>query len=340
LKVVGRHDGMVVKKGGTMFRFVAGMLALIFVVGGAFAQGPVDWPVRPLRLVVPFAAGSGSDVIARLVAQRLGERLGQQVIVDNRVGGSSIIGTTAVANAARDGYTLGLANTTSHAAAPALVATNSFDPVKDFAPVSMIGSAPFVLLASTKGPIKSMRDLIALAKAKPTMLSYGSAGPGTLSHLAGALFERMAGVKMTHVPYRGTEQSMFDLIEGRIDVLFGTIAPTLSHIREGNLRALAITGERRNETLPDVVTLAEKELPGYEAALWTAIVLPAGVAPGIVARLNREIVAVVSSPEMQEALKKQGVEPQTGTPDALADRIRGDVRKWHDIILKAGLREK
>lgn len=326
-----------------MFRFSVAVLASIFTFGGACAQsasGDVNWPIRPIRLIVPFAAGSGSDVIARIVARTLGERLGQQVVVENRVGGSSIIGTDAVAKAARDGYTMGLANTTSHAAAPALVGTNSFDPVKDFAPVSMIGSSPFVLLTSAKGPIKSIRDLITLAKAKPTALSYGSAGPGTLSHLAGVLFEKMADVKMTHVPYRGTEQSMFDLMEGRIEVLFGTIAPTLAHVREGSLRALATTGEKRNDALPDVPTLAESNLPGYEAALWTAIVLPAGVAPGIVARLNREIVAAVKLPETQAALKKQGVEPETGSPDALAERIRGDVKKWHDVIAKAGLREK
>lgn len=326
-----------------MTRLACVLLASILMTGLATAQpvsGEAKWPTRPIRLIVPFSAGSGSDTIARIVAQKLGERLGQQVVVENRVGGSTIVGTDAVARAQPDGYTLGLANTTSHAAAPALAASPSFDPVKDFTPVAMIGSAPFVLLTAGNSPSTTVRDLIAQAKAKPGALSYGSAGPGTLSHLAGALFEKMADVKLTHVPYRGTEQSVFDLMGGRIEVLFGTIAPSLAHIRDGKLRALATTGDKRNAMLPDVETMAEAGLTGYEAALWTALVLPAGVPPDIAARLNRELVAIVNAPDTQDALKKQGVEPETGPSAALSTRIKGDAEKWRDLIVKAGLRQQ
>ena len=197
-------------------------------------------------MIVPFSAGSSSDTIARIVAVKMGERLGQQVVVENRVGGSTIIGTDAVAKSAPDGYTLVLANTTTHAASAALNATLPFDPVKDFAPVAMIGVSPFVLIGATQVAAPTLKDFVALAKAKPGSLSYASAGTGTLAHLAGELFKRKAGVDVTHVPYRGSAQSMIDLMQGRIDLSVSTIPPTLQHIREGKLRALATMSEKRN----------------------------------------------------------------------------------------------
>lgn len=305
----------------------------------AGAQGDGRWPTeRPIRLIVPFQAGSSSDTIARIVGQKLSERLGQQIVVDNRVGASSIIGTEAVARAQPDGYTIGLANTTTHASAVALSATPPFDPVKDFTPVVMIGSSPFVLLAAPKLPAASIAELVALAKAQAGKLSYASAGPASMSHLAGTLFETMAGVRLIHVPYRGTAQSVVDLMENRIELLFGTIAPSLAHIRNGKMRALATTGERRNTMLPEVPTMAEAGLAGYEAALWTALVLPAGASAGIVARLNREVVTIVNTAETRDALDKQGVVVEAGTPAALAARIRDDLKKWSDLIASAGIR--
>jgi tripartite-type tricarboxylate transporter receptor subunit TctC len=329
-----------------MRRSVLGLItaacAAVAAAGTAHAQatGDANWPDRPIRLIIPFQAGSSSDVIGRIVAQRLSERLGQQIVVDNRVGGGSIVGTDAVAHAAPDGYTLGLANTSTHASAYGLTPNLPYDPVRDFAPVAMIGSAPFVVLASPKLQANTMAEVIALAKARPGSLSYASAGLATMAHLSGALFEKMADVQLVHVPYRGTGQSMFDIMEGRVDLLFGTIAPSLPHVREGKLRALATTGARRNPALPNVPTMAEAGLPGYESALWTAIVLPAGAPPAIVARLNREIVAIVRSTEAQEALDKQGVEVDPGTPEALAGRIREDVAKWRGIIQSAGISAK
>jgi tripartite-type tricarboxylate transporter receptor subunit TctC len=214
----------------------------------------------------------------------------------------------------------------------------SYDPVKDFAPVSMVGSSPFLLALYPGVAAKTVPELIALAKAKPRAMNYASAGPATLAHLSGALFEKMANIELTHVPYRGTAQSTLDLLEGRVEMQFGTIPPTLAHVRAGRLRALAVTGAVRNAALPDVPTIAESGLPGYESSLWQAIVLPAATAPAIVARLNRAVTLVLNDPDVKDALAKQGVETEPGTPEALAARIRDDVKKWREVITSAGVR--
>jgi len=301
------------------------------------AASEARWPERPIRLIVPFTPGSSSDIVARLVAQKLGEQLSQQIFIDNRVGASGNVGTEAVAHAEPDGYSLGLANTTTHAVAASLAAL-PYVPVKDFAPVSMLGHSPFLLALYPGVPVKTVQDLIALAKAKPRALNYASAGPATLAHLSGALFEKMAHIELTHVPYRGTAQSTLDLLEGRVEMQFGTIPPTLSHIRAGKLRALAVTGAARNPTLPDVPTIAESGLPGYECSLWQAIVAPAGTPAAIVARLNRAIAAGLRDPEVQAAFAKNGVEPEPSSPEALAARIRDDLAKWREVIASAGIR--
>ena len=285
---------------------------------------------------MPFTAGSSSDTVARIVGQKLGERLGQQLVVENRVGGGGTIGTDLVARADPDGYVLGLANTSTHAVA-ASTGNISYDPVKDFAPVAMLGDSPFLLALYPGLPVRSVQDLIALAKSKPHALNYASAGPATLAHLSGALFEKMARIELTHVPYRGTAQSTVDLMEGRVEMQFGTIPPTLVHVRAGKLRALAVTGATRNPTLPDVPTIAESGLPGYELSLWQAIVAPADTPPAIVARLNREVIAVLGDPDVRAAFAKHGVDALPGSPDALAARIRDDVRKWRDVVVGAGI---
>ncbi|HEX9466617.1 MAG TPA: tripartite tricarboxylate transporter substrate binding protein [Alphaproteobacteria bacterium] len=312
------------------------MAALALGAPEALAQE--SWPAKPIHFIVPFQAGSSSDTIARIVAQPLSERLGQQIVVEDRVGGSGIVGTEAVARARPDGYTIGLANTSTHAAVVALNPSLPFDPVKDFTPVALIGSAPFALMASPTVPAHTVSGLIALARAKPFGVTYASAGQGTLSHLAAALFEKMAEVQLTHVAYRGTSQSSLDLMEGRVDLLFGTIAPSLASVRAGKIQALATTGEQRNPMLPDVPTVAESGLAGYEAALWTAIVLPAGTPPGIVTRLHQEIVAAVKTPAAQAALRQQGVDAETSTPAALATRIKTDVEKWQGVVTAAGIK--
>jgi tripartite-type tricarboxylate transporter receptor subunit TctC len=314
------------------------LLASLVAIGGAQAQsGDGRWPERPIRLIVPFTAGSSSDIVARIVAQKLAERLGQQIVVENRFGASGNVGTEAIARADADGYTIGVANTSTHAVSASLAAL-AYDPIRDFAPVSMLGSSPFVLALYPGVPARSVQDLIALAKAKPRVLNYASAGPATLAHLAGALFEKMAGIELTHVPYRGTAQSTLDLLEGRVEMQFGTIPPTLTHIRAGKLRALAVTGAARNAALPDVPTIAESGLPGYECTLWQAMVAPAATPAAIVARLNREVTAVLEDPEVRAAFAKQGVEPEPGPPEALGARIRAELAKWREVIGSTGIR--
>jgi tripartite-type tricarboxylate transporter receptor subunit TctC len=297
----------------------------------AFAQ----WPDRPIKLIVPFAAGSSSDTIARIIGAKLGERLGQQIVVENRVGGSTVIGTDAVAKSAPDGYTLGLANTTTHAASAALNANLPFDPVKDFIPVAMIGSSPFVLISAPQVPAATLAEFVALAKSKPGVLSYASAGTGTLAHLAGELFKRQAGVDVTHVPYRGTAQSTTDLMQGRIELSVSTIPPTLQHVREGKLRALATMDGKRNAMLPDTPTLAEAGVPGCEAGLWTAVVAPAGTPAAIVKRLNEAVLAVAAADDVQRAMKIQGVDPEPGSPESVSERIKADIVKWKEVVAAA-----
>ena len=326
-----------------MTQIAFALLAALLSVGAASAQPAADsqWPKeRPIRLIVPFQPGSSSDVIARIVSQRLAERLGQQIVVDNRVGASATLGSEAVARAEPDGYTIGLANTTTHASATAMQAKPAYDPVKDFTPVVLIGSSPMVILATPKLAAQNIQELLALAKAKPGTLNYASAGPGSIAHLTGALLEKMGNVRMTHVPYRGTAQSVIDLMEGRIELLMGTIAPSLAHIRDGKMRALATTGAKRNAQLPDVPTVAESGLAGYEAGLWSAFVLPAKAPAAVVARLNREVIAVVNAPETRAALDKQGVVVETSTPEELGALIRNDVTRWSAIIREAGISPK
>jgi len=320
-------------------RMMRALLLGFMVVIGVTPAAQAQWPDRPIKLIVPFSAGSSSDIIARVVAAKVGERLGQQIVVDNRVGGSTIIGTDAVAKAAPDGTTFGLANTTTHAASAALSVSLPFDPVKDFAPVAMIGSSPLVLIGAMQLPASTLSEVMALAKTKPGALSYASAGTGTLAHLAGELFKRKANVEITHVPYRGSAQSMLDLMQGRIDLSVSTIPPTLPHIREGKLRALATMSERRNGMLPDIPTVAEAGVPGCEAALWTAIVAPANTPPEIVTRFNEAVLAAMAAPDVQQALKVQGVDPEPGPPQAVAARIAADIVKWREVVAAAKITE-
>jgi tripartite-type tricarboxylate transporter receptor subunit TctC len=318
-----------------MLRLLSALASIAAAIAFSHGAAKAQWPDRPIRLIVPFSAGSSSDTIGRLIAIKLGERLGQQVLVDNRVGGSTIIGTDAVAKAAPDGYTLGLANTTTHAASAALTPSLPFDPVKDFTPVAMIGTSPFVLVGAPQLTSTTLKEFIMLARAQPGKLSYASAGTGTLAHLAGELFKSKAGVEVTHVPYRGSAQSMLDLMQGRIELSVSTIPPTLQAIREGKLRGLATMSEKRNEALPDMPTAAEAGVPGCEAALWTALMVPASVPPDIVKRLTEATLAVVKTRDVQTLLRLQGVDPEPGPPQAVTAQIQKDIVKWRNVVVSA-----
>jgi tripartite-type tricarboxylate transporter receptor subunit TctC len=317
-----------------MGRMAFALLTMLLSAQAAAAQSV--WPERPIHLIVPFPAGSSSDIVARVVAKGLSERLGQQFVVENRPGASGNVGTEAVAHAAADGYTLGLANT-SFTLSPSLMAKPTYDPVKDVAPISMIGASPFVLASYPGLPIRNVRELIAKAKAEPGKLTFAEAGPATLANLAGVLFAKMAAIELTPVSYRGTEQEVLDIIQGRVDMQFATIPPTLSLIREGKVLALAVTGAQRSAVLADVPTVAESGIPGYESVLWQALYAPAGTPAAIVSRLNSEMNVILREGAAVDALAKLGVEAQPGTQQQLADRISGDLKKWHDVIVSAGI---
>jgi tripartite-type tricarboxylate transporter receptor subunit TctC len=316
------------------------LLAFSLIADDAGAQtgsAGGGWPARPIKLVVPFPAGSSTDVIARIVGQMLAPRIGQAIVIENRVGASGMIGAEVVARAAPDGYTLGLASTSTHALAPSLSASLRYDPIRDFAPVAMIGSSPYVMVTYPGLETRTVPDFIALAKAKPGKLGFGSAGPGSLAHLAGALFANMAGAQLIHVPYKSSAESVTDLMAGRLDMQFSTIPPTLPLIRSGQMRALATTGAKRTAVLPELPTVAETGLPGYEAVLWIALVMPAAVPQAVVARLNRELTAVLDQPEAKAALTAQGMDTEPGSPDALRARIASDIEKWRSVVARAGI---
>jgi tripartite-type tricarboxylate transporter receptor subunit TctC len=315
-------------------RFVS-LVVLLMLTGAAQAQ---NWPDKPVRVIVPFPAGASSDVVGRILLQKVGTRLGQQFVIENRAGASGNIGADAIAKAAPDGYTLGIVTGSTQSVAPSLNAKLPYDPIKDFTPVTLIGDSPYVLVVHPGLPAKSVGELIALAKAKPGSLNYGSAGLASLAHLASTLFANLAGVDITHVPYKSSAQSVVDMIGGRLEMQFATIAPVLSNITAGQLRPLATTGRKRVAALPEIPTMAEAGVPGYEASLWMAFVMPAGVPEPIVTRLNAELNAVMKEPETIAAMQAQGFEPDPSTPQAVIERTTSEIVKWKDVITKANIK--
>ena len=290
-----------------MVRIAFAGLLLIGVAGQLCAQTAPStapaaslWPDRPIRFIVPFPAGATTDVAARIVAQRLGDRLGQAVVIENCVGANGNLGAEAVAKSAPDGYTIGLATATTHAIAPSLVTSLRYDPLKDFAFISMIGTTPYALVVWPGVPVKSVAELVAYARSHPGQLAYSSIGPSSLADLSAQLFATTLGVEFTHVPYRSATQAVVDLVEGRIQLQFGLLNASLNAVREGKLRALAVTSARRSDDLPDVPTVAEAAIPGYDASLWMAIVMPSGVPVPIAERMRRELHAVLEEPEIPQ----------------------------------------
>ena len=323
-----------------MIRISLALLAAAFISTAAQAQGtsPSTWPGKPIRLIAPFPPASTSDVIGRVLGQKMSQRLGQPVVVDNRVGASGNIGADAIAKAAPDGYTIGIVTSSTHAVAVSLTSKLTYDPLKDFTPIAMLANSPYALVLYPGVPAKDIKELIALAKAKPGALNYGSAGPASLAHLAAALFANLTDTQLTHVPYKSSSQSVIDLISGRLEMQFATIAPTLANIRAGQLRALAVTGRTRSDALPDVPTMDEAGVKGYEATLWFALMAPAGLPAAIATKLNQETADILNSAEMKETLAQQGFVPDPAAPDALTAQIRGDIAKWRDVIAKAGIK--
>jgi len=311
--------------------------SLFFPMLTANAALAQTYPAKPVRLIVPFPPGSATDAAARLVAGRLSDALGQSVVVDNRAGASGNIGVELGARAVADGYTLSLGTTSTHAVGPGTNPRLPYDPVRDFAPISLLGSSPYVLAVHTSVAATNLRDFIALAKSKPGEIRYASAGNTSLAHLAGELFSGMAGVKLNHIPYKSSALSVVDLLAGRIELQFGSISPTLPHIRSNRLRALAVTGATRLAALAETPTVIESGLRGYEVTLWFGILAPAKTPSAIIARLNRDLVATINTPEVRDALLAQGVQPGAGTPAAFAGLIQRELEKWRGVAKAAGI---
>ena len=321
--------------------FAAAAAALLATAGNAIGQSAGDagsWPQRPVKWIVPFPAGSQVDVVARVIETRLSQRLGQPLIIDNRSGASGSIGVDAVAKSAPDGGTIGLVTVTTHAVAPNLGRKLPYDVLLDFAPVGMIGSTPYALVVYPGLDVKTVAEFVALAKAKPGSITYGSAGPASMAHLAAALFAYRAGLDIVHLPYRSTAHAVTDIVTGRIQMQFATIAPTSQLLQTGQLRALAISSAKRSVALPDLPTMAETGLTGFDAALWFALVMPARTPPDIVTRLNRDLAYVLAMPDVVQSLLQQGVETDPGTPEQLTARIKQDLATWKELIEQARIR--
>ena len=312
----------------------AAMLACAALATPAFAQPA--YPSKPVRIISIFAPGGGNDVICRLVAQQLTERLKQQVIVENRVGANGIVGTEAVARAAPDGYTFTLIPS-GHTVNASMYKKLPFDSLKDFTPITLAGSGPLVLAVHPSLPVKNVKDPIALAKSRPGQLTYVSSGIGASGHLAGALFDTMTGTKMEHIPYKGMSLAVSDLMGGQVSMTFGTSLSVIPHVRTGRLRALAVTGAQRSPALPGLPTIAESGVLGYEAGLWYGFVGPARMPPEIVQRLNAEIVAILAQPDTREKLASQGLDARSSTPEEFARIIASDIVRWAAVVQKLGL---
>ena len=295
-----------------------------------------NYPTKPIRLVVPFPAGGTTDILARAAAQKLSEALGQQVVVDNRPGAGGNIGADIVAKSAPDGYTLLMGTVGTHAINPSLYTKMPYDHFKDFVPVVLVAGVPNVLVVTPSLPVNSVQDLIKLAKDKPGQINFASSGSGTSIHLSGELFKTMTGVEMTHVPYKGSSPALTDLMGGQVQLMFDNLPSALPQIRGGKLRALAVTSTKRAPALPDVPTMAESGLPGFEASSWFGVLAPAGTPPAVVTRINTEINKWLQSPEAREQLLGQGAEAAGGSPQQFVAHIRAETEKWAKVVKASG----
>jgi tripartite-type tricarboxylate transporter receptor subunit TctC len=314
-------------------RRIAVAVALALLATSAPAQ---DYPGRPITLIVPYAAGGGNDVMARIVAERMSRTLGQQIVIENKGGAGGSIATRQIAKAAPDGYTLGLGGTGTLAINPTLYPNVGYDPRRDFAPVGLIASSALVVLVNPSVAARSVGELIALGKREPGKLNYASAGAGSGIHLGSELFATMAGVSLTHIPYKGSSPALTDLIGGHVAIYFSSLPPAIALVREGKVRALAVTGPKRSESFPALPTVAEAALPGYEAVLHYGIVAPAGTPRAIVDKLNAALNAALAESEVRARIVADGAEPLPGTPEDYAADIDREETKWSKIVKLSG----
>ncbi|MEQ1775096.1 MAG: tripartite tricarboxylate transporter substrate binding protein [Burkholderiales bacterium] len=302
----------------------------------AFAQPA--YPAKAIRFIVPFPPGGGTDIGTRIIAQKLAERFNQQVLVDNRGGAAGIIGTELAAKSPPDGYTIMMGNIGTHAINPSLYSKLPYDPVRDFVPITQAAGLPLFALAHPSLPVKSAKALIALAKSQPGNLNYSSSGAGGSMHVAAELFQSMAGVKLTHVPYKGGGPAVTDLIAGQVSLSFATVLETSQHVKGGRLRPLAVTSAGRSVAFPEIPTMAESALPGYESISWLGVFAPAGTSRDIVTRLNTEIVRILGLPDVKERLLGQGAEPIANTSERFAAVQKADIAKYSKLMKESGVK--
>jgi tripartite-type tricarboxylate transporter receptor subunit TctC len=316
------------------------MLKALLVAGALLAGSLPAWaqpyPNRPLRIVVPFPPGGGTDIGTRIVAQKLQEAWGQAVIVENKPGAAGIVGTELTAKSAPDGYTFMMGNIGTHAINVSLYKKLAYDPVRDFAPVSMVADLPLLLLVHPSVPANSVKELIALAKSQPGKLNFSSSGAGGSMHVAAELFKSMTGVDMVHIPYKGGAPAVADLLSGQVALSFSTVLETIQHVKAGKVRALAVTNDHRSIALPDLPTIAEAGLPGYQSISWLALFAPAGTPKDIVNKVSAESVRILKLPDVKERLLAQGAEPIGSTPEQLATILSADIAKYAKVIRESG----
>jgi tripartite-type tricarboxylate transporter receptor subunit TctC len=330
--VTGKHGRL-----RRALRLIPLVLGVVLAPGPAGAQAPDSWPSRPIRFILPFPPGGGTDILGRLIAERLTANLGQPVVTENRGGAGGNVGAEAAAKSAPDGYTIVLV-APSLTISPSLYSKLNYDPVKDFAPVSLVATVPNVMVTNPAVPANTLAEFIRLAKSKPGEMNFGSGGSGTSNHLAGELFNIVAGVKLVHVPYKGVNLAMNDVLSGRIQLVVIGIPATVPNIKAGKLRALALVAPRRSPVLPDVPTVAEAGLPNFEVTTWYGILAPAGTPKAIVVRLNAELAKIMHSPELKERLDALATDPVTSTPEEFAGLIKREIAKWREVVREAGLK--
>ena len=317
-------------------RCLAFALALATTLAGSATRAD-DYPSRPIRLIVPYAAGGGADSVARIVARRVSETIGQAIVIENRGGAGSIIGTDLVNKSDPDGYTLLLGQSGPISINPAIYKKLPYDPVKDFAPISMTTAYPYIMVVNPKLGVKTLKEFVALAKSKPGELNYGTTGVGAANHLVTELFDSKAGIKMTHIPYRGTALAVTDLLAGQVQMVFADPISALPHINAGTLLALAVTSKERSPVAPSVPTVSESGYPGFDAIAWHGILAPANTPPAIVNKLNTEILAALKDPETAALLEKQAMQTVGNSPQAFADFIKQDIAVWKEVAEQAKL---
>ena len=312
-------------------------LALLLVLVFNPVQAEDAWPSRPIRFILPFPPGGGTDILGRLIAERLSTSLGQPVVTENRGGAGGNVGAEAAAKSAPDGYTIVLV-APSLAISPTLYSKINYDPVKDFAPVSLVATVPNVMITQPSLPVQTLGEFIAYAKGKPGALNFGSGGAGTSNHLAGELFNIVTGARLVHIPYKGVNLAMQDVLAGNVHLVFIGIPAAAPHIKAGKLRALALVAPQRSSALPEVPTVAEAGLRDFEVTTWYGVLAPAGTPRNVVTRLNTELVKIMHSPELKDRLAATGTEPLTSTPEEFAAYIKREIAKWGEVVRKSGAR--